>query len=146
MTYRSSPLENGVFSWVVDGSETAHYGAFFAIMAPKQPDVERVRQKEAHARAQSKDTFDLRNRVVVPPSLSPGDRFHVRDLNRDAEVVSSSPAKPRSVVVKSTKYAPLKRNVTNLVPLQTTELSDDNNVTKKSSFGRIIKPRQILDL
>jgi len=67
----------------------------------------------------------------------------VHELNRDAEVVSTFPA--RSVVVKSTNCVPLRRNVTNLVPLQTTELSDDDNVTKKSSFGRIIKPIQNLD-
>jgi len=48
----------------------------------------------------------------------------VRDLNRDAEVVSTSPARPRSVVVKSNNGVPLRRNVTNLVPLQNTELSE----------------------
>ncbi|KAF6028175.1 hypothetical protein EB796_013526 [Bugula neritina] len=66
-----------------------------SVLAPKQSDVERVKQKEAYARAQGKDTFDLRHRVVVSPTLSPGDRVHVRDLNRDAGVVSTSPARPR---------------------------------------------------
>ncbi|KAF6034356.1 hypothetical protein EB796_007337 [Bugula neritina] len=77
MAYRSSPLENGVSpaELLMGRKLRTTVPSLPSVLAPKQPDVERVKQKEAHARAQSKDTFDLKHRVVVPPSLSPGVKF-----------------------------------------------------------------------
>lgn len=149
MAYRSSPLENGLSptELLMGRKIRTTVPSLPSVLAPKQPDLESVKIKESVRRIQSKDNFDIRHKVVAPPFLAPGDSVYIRDLKRNAEVVSTSPARPQSVVVQDSKGTAVRRNVTNLAPLQpTTKSPIPNDTERQSSFGRTIKPRNILDL
>jgi len=63
MAYKSSPLENSVSpaELLMGGKLRTTMPSLPLVLAPKQPDVQRVKQKEAHTRAHSKDKFDLRH-------------------------------------------------------------------------------------
>jgi hypothetical protein len=150
MAYRSSPLENGLSpaELLMGRRLRTTVPSLPLVLMPEQPDLDKVKLKESVSRAQSKENFDARYRVVRPPSFTPGDRVYVRDLKREAEVVNSSPDRPQSVVVKDAKGTTVRRNASRVVPLPESSDSSvkDGVDEKRSSFGRLIKPRRVLDL
>jgi len=162
MAYRSSPLENGSSpaELLMGRKIRTTVPSMPAVLAPKQPDLERVKLKESISRSLSKVNFDARHRVVEPPTLIPGESVYVKDLQREAVVVNSSPARPRSCVVEDRNGSSFRRNQVSLsAPLESKNSAEVSSSpsrnergfpaqleSKKSSFGRVIKPRQLLDL
>ena len=93
--------------------------------------------------------FDTQHRVVDRPPLKKGDRVYIRDMNREAEVVAPAPEihESRSYVVQSTQdnnTSVVRRNRCSLTALPPS--SKDQSECRVSSFGRVIRPRERLDL
>lgn len=156
MAYRSAPLENGYspVELLMGRKIRTTVPCLPAVLSPKNPDLQQVKVKESLSRIQSKENFDLKHRVVEPPPLHSGDRVYVRDLERNAQVVGSSPSRPRSATVQDANGTLLRRNMNKLSHLPDNDSTDQDmcnspnnfHVEKKSSFGRVIKPRQILNV
>ena len=118
-----------------------------AMLSPKQPDLQFVKERESLSRIKSKESFDLRHRVREPSPLAIGSKVVVRDLDREAEVVATSSATPRSVVVRDVNGSTLRRNTSSLKSLTPNKPKTPSQTPKKfSSFGRLIKSRKIMDL
>ena len=122
LAYRTSPLENGLSpSELLMGRQLrTTVPVLPKTLGPSSTDLAKVSSKEDRQRERSKANYDIRHRAKELPSLAPGDKVFVPDLNRTTEVVERIPGTPRSYILKNSNGSTVRHNrvdVKNLNPI-----------------------------
>ena len=110
LSYRNAPLQNGYSpSQLLMGRRlNTRLPTTPTALQPATPDHGIVRGKEAASKEKQRNNYDKRHAVRPAPTLRPGDRVHIRDLDRPGTVVDQHTS-PRSYMVK-TDQGTVRRN------------------------------------
>ena len=115
LSYRNTPLQNGYSpSQLLMGRRlNTRLPTTPSSLQPATPNHGIVRGKEAASKEKQRDNYDKRHAARTAPTLHPGDRVHIRDLDRPGTVVDQHTS-PRSYLVK-TDQGTVRRNNRHLV-------------------------------
>jgi hypothetical protein len=163
LAYRSAPLRNGYSP--AELLMARHLRTTLPSLRPVPViDKQTLNAKEEDYRNAYAKDYNRRHKAKELPPLHTGEKVWVRDMKREETVVAESATNPRSYIMDSG----LNRNRTALVPVEQEEKqipsspaspapsgtptqesqvsppkSDDR---PRSSFGRLLKPRRIVDV
>ena len=117
--YRNSPLQNGYSpaQLLMSRRLNTRIPTPPSALQPSIPDHAAVRDSETTNKEKQRQNFNRRHAARLAPKFQPGDRVHIRDLDRPGLIVERHTS-PRSYLVK-TDQGTLRRNNRHLAAIPT---------------------------